>query len=393
MSELWRRLRALFRRSRLDHELEEEIESHLEMEAEERREAGMNVEEARYAASRQFGSVTLLREQSREAWGWRWLDTLAQDLRYAFRTLRGSLGFTIAAVLSLALGIGANTAIFSLVNAVMLRMLPVRNPQELKLVFQHAAAGDIYSFSYPAYRILRDQSEVLGGMIAFTGTGAAVLTGAAGEVERASRQSVSGNFFSMLGVDPLLGRLLTPDDDRTPGAHPVAVISFGFWQRKYGGDPGVIGKSVSVDESPYTIMGVAPPPFSGVEPGRAPDIWLPAMMMIRGCVVNPGCQTFRMLARVRPGIADGQAAAALDVVFRRHLLERARAIHNEHDRRNFLNRRIYLAPGGVGDSLLGRQFAKPLNVLMALVGLAWISTAHYSPKNWAACSTPVGGEP
>ncbi len=361
MGTLWRKLRALFHRRRLEDELAEEMRFHLEMKTQELGDAGR--------ARRQFGSPALLKEASREMWGWRALETLAQDLRYALRALRRSPGFTAVAVLSLALGIGANTAIFSLINAVMLRMLPVRHPQELKLVVQRAAGGDIHSFSYPAYRILRDQGEALNGMIAFDGTQTTVLTGAAGDFERATRQFVSGNFFSVLGVEPLLGRLFTADDDRTPGAHPVAVISFGFWQRKFGGDPAAIGKSVSVNESPYTIMGVAPPPFSGVEPGRATDLWLPAMMMIRGCVVNPGCQTFRMLARVKPGIADGQAAAKLDLVFRRHLLERARAIHNEHDRRNFLNRRIYLALGGVGDSLLGRQFAKPLNVLMALVGL------------------------
>src|SRR5258708_24392228 len=175
-----------------------------------------------YAARRQFGNPTLLKEVSREMWGWRSLEVLLQDIRYALRMLRRSPGFTTVAVLSLALGIGANTAIFSLLDAVLLKMLPIQKPEELEVIGLRGHQGAATFFSYPAFRYLRDHNEVFSSMFARTTVPVKVVT--TGSSERATAELVSGNFFSTMGTRPALGRLFTCEDARTPPAHPVAVL-------------------------------------------------------------------------------------------------------------------------------------------------------------------------
>jgi predicted permease len=352
-----------------DRDLEREIESHLRAEADEQMEGGLSEREARYAAQRALGNATLLEDDLREIWRWTWLEHARHDLRYALRMMRRNPGFSSVALLSLALGIGANTAIFTLIYALLLKSLPVKNPDQLYLVARTMASGVGRSYSYPGYRLMRDRNHTLDGLIAFNGAQPGVIAGSGSQVEYASRQFVSGNFFSVLGVAPILGRALTDDDDRVPGSHPVAVISFDFWQRKFGSAPNVIGRAVTVDETAYTIIGVAPRGFSGAERGTMADLWLPAMTMDRTCVTSAGCQTFRLLARLRPGISPKQASADLDVAFAQHLAQRAAAIRNEYVRHTFLNQHIKLADGSIGFSPLGYAYARPLYLLMAVAGM------------------------
>ncbi|MGO9272254.1 MAG: ABC transporter permease, partial [Terriglobia bacterium] len=219
---------------------------------------------------------------------------LLQDLNYGFRMLAKSPGFTAVAVLSLALGIGANTAIFSLLDAVMLKMLPVQNPQQLVLLnwaskgwpesVMNSLSGNMdedksgrttsTSFAYPAYEQIRDRSQVFSSVLAMAGNGSQVNVGYKGEPGRADGELVSGTFFSTLGVQPILGRALTPDDDRI-GASPACVVSYSYWGRRFGRDPAIVGRSITVNSVPVTIVGVGPPEFYGVQPGRAIDVWLP----------------------------------------------------------------------------------------------------------------------
>jgi predicted permease len=361
--ELWRKLWFLLHRRRFHREMDEEIAFHLEMK---RQAAGVDS----YAARKQFGNPTLLKEASREMWGWNSLERLVQDLRYALRVMRRSPGLSTVAILSLALGIGANTAIFTLVDAAMLRMLPVKDPEHLTLVMKRMSSGTGRIFSYPAFTLFREQNHSLDGIFAYISPQAAHMSAGSSpeNVEQIRRSFVSGEYFSVLGVQPILGRAFSADDDKVPGGAPYAVLNYNFWKSRFSLDPGVIGKALVVDEIPVTVIGVAPPGFTGVEPGYQPDLWLPAMMSSKGCFTNPGCGTFGIFARVKPGVTLAQAQAELDVLHRQHLAARALAIQNDLSRKTFLNQSIMLEDGRSGYSSVGTRFSKPLLVLMAVVG-------------------------
>jgi hypothetical protein len=212
------------------------------------------------------------------------MTSILVDLQYALRMFRRSPGFSAVAVATLALGIGANAAIFALVDRVLLKLLPVRNPKELVLLRSPGPGqghtwsdGDrASSFSYPMYRDLRDQNTVFTGLLAEYPFKATVS--ARGESERAAGELVSGNYFAVLGVAPALGRNLTQEDDRVPGAHPEAVLSHGYWTRRFGNDSSALNKTIVVNGSPLTIVGVARAGFSGIQPGRPADLFVPLMM-------------------------------------------------------------------------------------------------------------------
>jgi MacB-like protein len=287
------RVRGLFRKETADSELSAEIQAHLEMLAEEYRRQGMAPEEARQAALREFGGVAQAEEAYRQQRGVYFLETLLQDLRYAVRMLRRTPGFTAVVVISLALGIGANTAIFSAIDAVMLRMLPVADPQQLVMVEWHAKdwpekyVGDLegsslgeegkgitsYSFNYPAFQQFKEQNHVFEETFAFAANSDAVNVGIDGRAEATSIQGVSGTYFAGLGVLPVQGRMIVPDDDRE-SASPVAVVSYNFWQQRLGAAQ-VAGKSLVLNGRPITVIGVAPPEFFGLEPGGSPGLYIP----------------------------------------------------------------------------------------------------------------------
>ncbi|HJS75690.1 MAG TPA: ABC transporter permease, partial [Vicinamibacteria bacterium] len=253
--------RALFylRREEFDRELEEEMRFHREMKREEKLASGMTSEEARRAAEREFGRTSRLLEESRETWGVALLDSLAQDVRLGLRALRLRPGFTLIALLSLALGIGANTAVFTLLNEAFLRPLPVAAPEEMVSLQNVASRSMFPAFSYPNYEDYRDRSEAFSGLIAYRFAPLSVSHD--GLAERMWGYLVSGNYFEVLGVEPAAGRLLTSEDDVLPGGHPIAVLSHRSWVARFGGEPGIVGDDVGINGRSYTIVGVAAPGF------------------------------------------------------------------------------------------------------------------------------------
>ncbi len=240
---------------------------------------------------------------------------MLQNLRAVLRGLLKSRRFTALVVVSLALGVGVNSAMFAVIDALLLRSLPAARPQELMLYQRSWPGGEQTRFPYPAFRYLRDHSQSLDGI-----GGATILSrvrtqaGTDGRVQFLAVQMVTGGFFDVLGIEPLLGRLIAPSDDQVPGQHAVAVLSHAYWQRAFASNPGVIGHSVVLNETPYTILGVAPRGFHGIEPGTAPDVWVPTMM--QGAVMElpslielPTFNWLYLLARPKPGAARAQATA------------------------------------------------------------------------------------
>lgn len=305
------------------------------------------------------------------------------DLRFAFRTLRRSPLFTSVTVLSLALGIGANTSIFSLLDQVLLRMLPIRDPANLVVfrVENEQAPGMSMSdnfqtvYSYPMYRDLRDRCTVFEGVIARAGAPVSVSYG--GETERASAEIVSGNFFQVLGVRSFLGRMLTEEDDRTPGAHPVAVLSYGYWAGRFGANPAVLNQKISVNGHPTAVIGVAPPGFRGIISGKTPEVFVPVAMKRQATPTWDGLQDRRVrwlniFARPKPGISRRQAETAAQTVFRAILADELAQIGRLRSRRaedRFLAQRLELWAAAQGINQLRRSWQAPLVALMAMVGL------------------------
>ena len=295
---------------------------------------------------------------------------LYQDLRYAFRMLRKNPGFSCVVIATLALGIGANAAMFSLTDRVLLQRLPVTNPDQLAVLITRdpAESTDDDSFSYPMYQDIRDRNNVFSGVIAVGGSQMNVSYG--GENARVSAELVSGNFFEVLGVRPLVGRLLTQDDDRTPGAHPVAVISYAFWDKRFGKDPSIIGKTILANEHPLTVLGVTPPDFYGVFLEDAPDVWAPMMMTP---VFNPlpptrlvkrSHQWLSVMARRKDGVSTEQAQASLQVLY--HQIRESEAQQQSYKPKaleKFLGRQISLRPGGHGIQTFQRELRTSLLLL------------------------------
>ena len=260
----WRRqlakIGALFRRPKPVADLEEEIRSHLQMEEQDNLEAGMSPDEAHYATLRRFGNVTLAQQRSREMWGWNWAETLWQDLRYGLRQLRRSPGFTIVAALTLALGIGANTAIFSLVNAVLLRQLPYRDPNRLVYISEFwPRETPVQTVPSPDFANWSEDEQLFDGLAAYGG-GAEVNLTSDREPERVQGVTVTSDFFSLLRVQPIRERGFLPEEDRPGGPH-VVLLSHELWHERFGSDPSVVGKSVKLDGVPHTIVGIIPAGF------------------------------------------------------------------------------------------------------------------------------------
>ena len=351
----------MFWRHKREQDLDRELRDHIELEAAE-------------ADRRTLGNIALVKENVRDAWGWMWLDRLAQDLRYAIRTLRKSPAFAATAVLSLALGIGASTAIFSLIDALLLRLLPVRDPQELvQLTIAGVPRANpplLENFSYPLVKALETRHELFNGLCGFTGGRFPV--GANDSVEETPGAWVAGAFYETLGLQPAAGRLLTRDDDRL-GSTPAAVITDGYWNRRFGRDPRIIGQSIPIFGKPVTVVGVSPAGFTGANVGQIADITLPLAVLPQlqpdePYMINAGSWWIRIVARPQPGIGRGQLKARLNTIWPQ-LAEAAIPGNMDDGFRRIRGTTIELRPGGTGWTDLRRQFRQPLYVLMALTGL------------------------
>jgi predicted permease len=378
-----RRITNLLHRSKLDQEIEAELRSHVDMRTADNIAAGMSPEEARRDALLRFGNRTGLKERVIAADAQVSLDSVWQDLCYGLRVLRKSPGFTVVAVLTLALGIGVNTAIFSVINAAVLRMLPVRNPKQLVQVgFRGKHSGESFvgeSFSYPLFKELRQHNQVFTDISAFDywdslDVHAADLSLAS---ETAKAQLVSVNFFSILGINAILGRTFAPDEGNGAGPHAVAVISYGLWTRMFARDLSVLGKKLVIEETPFTIVGVAPSHFSGVSPGRTYDVWVPVSMQPEAFpgenkLTQNDTNWLSLVARLKPGVSTEQARAGLDVVYQQFQHEHDISKWSEQDRRDFFTHSIVLFPAATGTDYLRREFLGPLFLLMAMVGLVLI---------------------
>jgi len=312
-------------RRRLYSDLSQEIREHLEEKIDELVAAGMSREEATYAARREFGNATLIEERGREVWGWSWLETLGQDVRYGFRQLRRNPGFTIVAVLTLALGIGANTAIFSVVNAVVLRPLPFPHSDRLVWIAESIPALNVEIATGGDYADWKDQSHTLDRVAAYD-RGAAAEGGAAqsadfnltgrGTPARVHGVDVSASFFATLGVEPQLGRAFTENEDQPNGPH-VAVLMYPFWQQYFGADPHVLGQTVNLDAAPYTVVGVMPASFRF--PGESDA------QILMPLALNPASERLRIqsqrlvriIGRLKPGVSLAAARADLDEIRKR----------------------------------------------------------------------------
>jgi predicted permease len=310
------KLRGLAGRRRHDEELDEEIRAHLEMEEQENRAAGKSPEEAHYAARRKFGNVFRAEERAREMWRWVWLETLAQDIRFGLRMLVKNPGFTAVAVLTLALGIGGTTAVFSVVEAVVLRPLPYRDPDRLVLVKERIplVGPDPISVCAPDVIRFQRQNQVFESVAAFV-TGQFDLSGDI-EPERITADRVNSDLFSLLGVQPVVGRTFTADEDQ-PG-HLLAILSYRLWQRRFGGNPDVVGRTVTLDRQPYTVIGVMPRnfvfPLPGMDQGGPAETFVP-MAFTHDELSNEGDNfRFSLLGRLKPGISLARATADMELI-------------------------------------------------------------------------------
>ena len=395
MNTFFRKLAWFAQRRRKEEQLAAELQFHLEEEAEELQTAGLAQDEARRAARREFGNVGLIQEDTRAAWGWPLAEQFLQDLRYAVRAILRNPGFTLVATLTLALGIGANTAIYSFMESILLRSLPVADPESLVVLNWHSrppqdadkqwvhvmhgvqglawpgGKGVMVSgmFPYGAFETLREENPVFSTLFGYF-NGLKRTLAVRGQATSAGAEYVTGEYFRGLAVSPAAGRLIDSEDDR-PGAAPVAVISFATSLNRFGGPSNAIGLPILVDNVPFTVIGVAPPEFFGVDPAVAPDLYLPLHASV--LIDSPraarmyGDGNFywiEMMGRLRPGVSMAQAQAVLAPRFHQWVATTAKT-----DGERAKLPALILNPGAEGLGSLRRQYSKPLYVLLMMVGL------------------------
>jgi predicted permease len=354
------RLRALFHRNRLDSELDEKIRDHLDRQIEFNLAGGMSSEEARLVALRQLGNAPLLRDQTRATWSWNGLEQFMHDLRIGIRTLSRTPGFTLIAVLVMALGIGANVALFTVVRSVLLKPLPYSDPERLELIYE---ADPGHPHPHPWLPVDADSfwewqrsTQSLAQMALVSPFQQYNVSGEGGKLPEVVEAAwCTDNFFSLLGVQPMMGWSFTPDDDK-PGAPPTAMITANFWKRRYASDPAIVGKTIWLDAKPYTVIGVLPTTFvySGAFGGAADQIWTPVRHEAPASLLHTyGDHEFLALARLAPGVSLATLAARVNALQKQIKLAHPEpAVH----------------PGAVGRSMLDDAVGNYKTPLYALLG-------------------------
>ncbi len=373
-------LRRLFSHDRLERELEAELSFHVDRLAQDFIARGASPEEARRRALVRFGGIEPIKEAARDARGTRWLENIGRDIRYALRMMRRAKGFSAAAVLSLALGIGANAGVFSVIEALLLRPLPVRRPNEIVFLNRTGFDKPNLRFSHP--ELLRLGSENPDVSFAAMSSTTRMQMAMPGGAELVLGQLVTGTWFQVLGVRAAAGRVLTAADDRAPGS-PVAVLSDGFWSRQFGRDRAVVGRSLRLNGTAATVVGIAPPGFTGVTVAESVDVWLPVAMqeqlrylgnasinnadMRKPWVPQDGIEWLTIVARIPPRVPA--VGARIDGSYRRHLQTTVLSIQNPERRAYRLREHITLLPGARGVSPLRDEMSGALVVLMVTVAL------------------------
>lgn len=376
-NDLLLRLRALFLRGRVESELQEEFAAHLELQARKHIQAGMSVDQARRRARVEFGALENAKEECRDARRISWFSNLTQGMRYAIRMFRHAPGFTGLIILMLALGIGANLATFSVTDAILIRMLPVRDPASLFRTVR--AIGNVSDSgggggSYILYREMQKRADSLADLVAYQAANPALISIDRAEPERLVQQTVSGNYFRVLGVEPVAGRMISPEDDATPGQHPVAVISYRLWKSRFDKRERTIGSKLQFGNHVFEIIGVAPAPFFGVEVGKMVDVWTPISMAPAGNLTNDHMFWLLFMGRVHPGVTIAQAAAPMQSLMNETMLEDARQHAPPGTPKRVIDRflaemRIKGVPAGGGISSLRYQYRQPLQIMMFVVGV------------------------
>ncbi|HEV3057633.1 MAG TPA: ABC transporter permease [Vicinamibacterales bacterium] len=385
------RLLNWLRRGALEHDLERELQYHLQRRVADLTQSGLSESDARARAAREIGGLAQVREEVRDVWLTRWLRDFAYDLRFSARSVLHTPSFTATAVLSLALGIGATTAICSLVDQVILHELPVRDPGRLVLIdWKGIQLADTFGswnlMSYPLCRDLQQHEEVFDGVFCRALTTVTLSMGE--EHTPVSAELVSGTYFSVLGVGPALGRVVQADDDQTPDARAVVVLAYDYWKTQLASAPDVVGRKILINQHPMTIVGVAAAGFRGIDVGEVPSLWIPASMAGQAIpsftdLLNRRTRWVQILGRLRPDVTLAQAQAALQPWFKAMLEEDTRRAGfptvTAERRQRFLASTLELTPAPQGHSSLRRQLSKPLWVLFAatavLLGLACLNVA------------------
>src|ERR1700704_134851 len=380
-----------FRLRKLESELDRELAYHIDRRVTDLIHSGLPEPEARRRAALELRGATQIREEVRDIWLTRWLRDFVYDLRFSARSFLRSPSFTATVVFSLALGIGATTALYSLIDQVVLHALPVDHPERLVLIdwigFQNAETlGTDNLMSYPICRDLQQQKEFFDGVFCRAATTINLST--SGEPRLTAAELVSGTYFSVLGVRPAQGRLLTIDDDQVPGSSPVVVLSYDFWKNQFGSAQDIVGRKVLVNQHPMTVVGVAAPTFRGIDVGEIPSLWIPAVMSAQAIpsfntMLDRRTRWVQILGRLKQNVSLAQAQtglqpwfkAMLDEDMRRTNISRASAEH----RREFLASTLRLSAAPQGHSVLRHDFSRPLWVLfvatLVLLALACLNVA------------------
>jgi predicted permease len=386
LRELGRRIGMLLYRRQFRADLEEEIQLHLDLRQKQQAESGMPLDEAGFAARRRFGNATVIKEESQMTWGWGWLESLMQDVLYGVRAMLRSPGLTIVALLSLALGIGANTAIFTFMDAVMLRSLPVKGPGQLVLLGRGQADGitDAFAstdlYSYPFYRQMQQRNQVFSDVAAIFSMTNDVhgFVSERSDPEPMKIQLVSGTYFQLLGVHAMMGRTITENDDNSEGNHPVAVVSYAWWTRSLARDSGVLNQDLRIGSTAFSIVGVAPPEFFGTKVGDSPDIWIPLSMVQAvpphwSGYKDSSYQSLLIMGRMKPGTNVEQASTNVNLVFQQiyqQLLGTSPDGPDTKKNRELLAKRhVQITPMATGISDVRSEFSAPLKLLMTVVVL------------------------